>query len=323
MAGTLYQLIVAMLILEYEVNANLFRFKTVETVAFNENEYSSDDMFSKSDDIDLSKLIEAVNDIKQRLQELETEKADLLVACNEVTTQAAQTAQAASQSAGAAATVDTSHLVVIGQLGGAQSKISQLKTAVKKESSGVSTINTASEIKTDVSNLTKIANEYTQRISYLKKQTGNLKSMNAQQTDVVTGCPNGFTEMEGHCYGQPSITGPQPRAHAICATVGGYLVQPETKSEWENVRNFIDQHDSDNVYIGLTDMVVEGQWTWSHGGKLLSSEMKKWVWSPRQPDNWWNLEHVSNMVRRKGFFFNDVSWRQRFSAVCEIGEDKK
>ncbi|XP_041349220.1 uncharacterized protein LOC121368549 [Gigantopelta aegis] len=229
MAGTLYQLIVAILILEYRVNANLFDLNTDGGIAFNENdlsnspisglsEYSANDMFSKSA---LSKLLEAVDELKGRLQELETEKADLLVACNEVTTQAAQTAQAASQSAGTAAAIDTSNLSVIGELGGAQSKISQLKTAVetlvKKESSGVSTINTASEIKTDVSEATEIVNEYTQRISYLKKQTGSLKSMNGQQTDVETstanGCPNGFTEIVGHCYGQPSITASQPKAY--------------------------------------------------------------------------------------------------------------
>ncbi|XP_041347954.1 C-type lectin domain family 4 member M-like isoform X2 [Gigantopelta aegis] len=294
------------------------------------SEYSANDMFSKSDDIDLSKLMEAVDELKRRLQELETEKADLLVVCNEVTTLAAQTAQAASQSAGTAETVDTSNLAVIGELGGAQSKISQLKTAVetlvKKESSGVSTINTASEIKTDVSKATKTVNEYTQRISYLKKQTGNLKSMNAQQTDVETstanGCPSGFTEIEGHCYGQPSFIASQPSCHAICAAVGAYLVQPETKSEWENVKNFINQHGGESVYIGLTDALVEGQWTWSHGGKLLSSAMNKWIWSPQQPDNWWNSEHVIDMVNWQGFTFNDLSWGQKFYAVCEIGEDE-
>ncbi|XP_041347957.1 brevican core protein-like [Gigantopelta aegis] len=150
--------------------------------------------------------------------------------------------------------------------------------------------------------------------------------MNGQQTDVETstanGCPNGFTEIVGHCYGQPSITASQPKAYAICAAVGGYLVQPETKSEWENVRYFLDQHGGESAYIGLTDVLVEGQYMWSHGGKLLSSAMNKWVWSARQPDNYWDIEHVIHMVNWQGFHFNDIDWGQWYSAVCEIGEGK-
>ncbi|KAK7508249.1 hypothetical protein BaRGS_00000488 [Batillaria attramentaria] len=92
------------------------------------------------------------------------------------------------------------------------------------------------------------------------------------------GCPNDWIQFEESCYVFLDESGiPWTSAKVMCEALGGSML--EVTSSEEN--DFVKSHTNENVWLGLNDMVREGQWVWvsTHEQAVYTN------WAPGQPDD--------------------------------------
>ena len=134
-------------------------------------------------------------------------------------------------------------------------------------------------------------------------QAGSGSSLICTQCGVLTfSCPSGYTYKAetGSCYKGVSTAATYDNAKLACnSDYKGYLVTISSVTENKVVKDLIGN--GYEIWIGLNDIVTEGQFKWLHG----SSSFTLWGWG--QPDNWAGAENCVHL------WANDISWND---ATC-------
>lgn len=82
--------------------------------------------------------------------------------------------------------------------------------------------------------------------------------------------------------------------NSSCARIGAHLIKIESDEENEFVKkNFLTSGNLMMVWIGLSDIAVEGRWIWTDGTELQSSGFNNW--GKHQPSNHNNQDCVATI----------------------------
>uniref|UniRef100_A0A194AJ77 C-type lectin domain-containing protein n=1 Tax=Pinctada fucata TaxID=50426 RepID=A0A194AJ77_PINFU len=140
---------------------------------------------------------------------------------------------------------------------------------------------------------------------------------------VNADCGNGWTRYQDSCYLFSRFVGSYSEAEFFCTSVGGNLVQLETAAE----NNFVKQKlqelhphdpniDSANYWIGLHDVLVEGEYRWMPSELMLSNS--DWIkGEPNNADHGIEDEDCVEMNGHNGFKWNDNDCSTRLLFICE------
>ncbi|XP_025099806.1 perlucin-like [Pomacea canaliculata] len=129
------------------------------------------------------------------------------------------------------------------------------------------------------------------------------------EVDAV--CEVGWTEFDHNCYNYVSTKATFPEAMGLCIREGYDLLEINSASEASFIQKFVKANNSTSAWIGVNDLVVEGQW-------VSSSELtplKYNNWGPNQPDNYENEEDCAEFY--PNLDWNDYSCRKRNDFICE------
>ncbi|KAK3595089.1 hypothetical protein CHS0354_043189 [Potamilus streckersoni] len=103
-------------------------------------------------------------------------------------------------------------------------------------------------------------------------------------------------------------------AESACEMWNSHLVHLKSETKYnfvlDEAQNLQVLGMADGIWIGLHDLQVEGNWTWSDGTPFL---LKKWA--PNQPDDWKGNEDCGGILSEK--FVNDYFCTENLTSVCE------
>ena len=100
-------------------------------------------------------------------------------------------------------------------------------------------------------------------------------------------CPPGWTEHDSRCYHLFNLTDTWQNAQATCVHYTGHLpVVLNRKDQMFLTRMATESRDQNpkivGIWIGLTDIVKEGEYLWVNGQRLISNRS---FWQPGNPNN--------------------------------------
>ncbi|KAL3879773.1 hypothetical protein ACJMK2_032059 [Sinanodonta woodiana] len=115
------------------------------------------------------------------------------------------------------------------------------------------------------------------------------------------------------CYMLHSECKTWSEARQICRQEGGDLISLNDY----NFKYFKDvarlkAGACNHVWVGTTDIAVEGKWNWLNGLNVSSS-----FWQPQQPDNWDNKEHCGDL-KSPDYLLNDERCDIPLHFLCQI-----
>ena len=122
----------------------------------------------------------------------------------------------------------------------------------------------------------------------LKKTTAEKVEM-----ETINGCLPGYTRLGSGCYMFSNQRGTAEEGKEICRRAGGYLVEVETKEEWELLGEewkrlmkmangcFAEQP---FFWVGISDAGQEGSWRLGRSGEEV--EFTAWEEEGREPNSW-------------------------------------
>ncbi|XP_041372176.1 galactose-specific lectin nattectin-like [Gigantopelta aegis] len=96
-------------------------------------------------------------------------------------------------------------------------------------------------------------------------------------------CPLYWTPHEESCYIIPQLMQTWTASMSLCQFYGGYLAEVTSQSENNFIVQFIEQSHvkESQLWIGGSDMLAEGHWTWTDRGDLLQYQ----PWASNEPDD--------------------------------------
>jgi len=131
-----------------------------------------------------------------------------------------------------------------------------------------------------------------------------------------TRAPKGAVAWNGHKY--MAVRNPCRWAEAkkACEDMGGHLLIIDTQEEQNALVAMLVRAGMgrDNFWIGATDEIEEGAWTWVDGSPVAYSN-----WNPREPNNYGG-EHYAEMAVGDGGRWNDLSLSLTRWFICEWDE---
>eukprot|EP00105_Crassostrea_gigas_P029096 XP_011450931.1 PREDICTED: perlucin [Crassostrea gigas] len=126
-------------------------------------------------------------------------------------------------------------------------------------------------------------------------------------------CPHGWVNRGSSCYA--FITDAPDgwtEAEFYCNLMHSRLVEIETAVEDEFLRlHLIDSKATGSFWIGLTDILVEGEWVW-----MSTQTIAQYTnWWPGEPNN----RNIEDCAVSTGslFHWNDVSCSSKCNFICE------
>ncbi|KAF0299172.1 Mannose-binding protein C [Amphibalanus amphitrite] len=130
-------------------------------------------------------------------------------------------------------------------------------------------------------------------------------------------CPAGFSRCAGRCLKRLDVTVNYIEAESQCAALGAHLAVP--RSDEENQCAMIAAGGT-TVWLGLTDVVTEGQFVGADGcGTALSTDP---YWGDHQPNNMnGNQYYIVMGVVSNGQWnakWNDQWGSELFSPLCQL-----
>ncbi|KAL4233231.1 C-type lectin domain 4 [Mactra antiquata] len=133
----------------------------------------------------------------------------------------------------------------------------------------------------------------------------------------ATDCPNGWLAYEGSCYllGHKTLTFND--AVVFCSNQSAFVVHVETSMENNFLKYFLQEMNSYDYWIGMTDAVTENQWLW-HG---TDSEVEFFDWAPGEPHNLQNNEDCAVFGDTINEQWADVDCSSKRKPVCELKAD--
>ncbi|XP_062568466.1 perlucin-like [Saccostrea cucullata] len=126
-------------------------------------------------------------------------------------------------------------------------------------------------------------------------------------------CPHGWIQRNSSCYA--FITGApdgSTEAEIYCNFLHSRLVEIETVAENEFIRiHLMDNHLKGNFWIGLSDVLVEGEWVW------LSTQSPATYtdWAPHEPNNANSNEKCGTIDYN--YHWNDLRCSEKSNFICE------
>ncbi|KAL3879774.1 hypothetical protein ACJMK2_032060 [Sinanodonta woodiana] len=129
-------------------------------------------------------------------------------------------------------------------------------------------------------------------------------------------CRTGYVyyQQDNFCYKFYNDCKTWLEARQVCRQDGGDLISLNDRNF-----NFFKQlaqskaGTCDSVWVGTTDVYVEGQWNWLNGARVSSVS-----WQPDQPDNFGNSEHCGDLTKMFGYMLNDDNCVQKLHFLCQI-----
>ncbi|XP_066537301.1 C-type lectin domain family 4 member F-like [Hoplias malabaricus] len=96
-------------------------------------------------------------------------------------------------------------------------------------------------------------------------------------------CARGWKYFRGKCYYFSTDKKTWTDSRDACVAEGGHLVIVSSTEEQEFLKKSAPIPDKNYYWVGLTDVVKEGDWRWLDGTPLSATPR---MWSSDQPDNW-------------------------------------
>ncbi|XP_070539201.1 perlucin-like protein [Ptychodera flava] len=125
------------------------------------------------------------------------------------------------------------------------------------------------------------------------------------------GCQAGWINFGESCYyvyDYPLYTFDD--AERVCNGMGASLVIINDADENLFLKAFT-RHQR-HIWIGVTDVEVEGVWVWVDGSPLTYSN-----WMPGEPNNAGKREHCAHLYSNQHGKWNDYPCSTRFGFICE------
>ncbi|KAL3892067.1 hypothetical protein ACJMK2_004307 [Sinanodonta woodiana] len=177
------------------------------------------------------------------------------------------------------------------------------ENAMKKLCAGMSN-------ETDVNERNKALNT---KIDVVEKKVDKLVQT---ALNIIGKCPTGYDyyEQDNFCYKFNSECKTWSEAQQVCQQEGGDLISLKD-GNFNFFRNLVISIDGvcSSVWVGSTDIAVEGQWKWLNGENVTSS-----MWQPGQPDNWDNKEHCGDLAKLADYRLNDEDCSKKVHFLCQI-----
>ncbi|XP_030595945.1 CD209 antigen-like [Archocentrus centrarchus] len=138
------------------------------------------------------------------------------------------------------------------------------------------------QLQTSCSRLTAAGEELQKKIN---KMTAKLRGMP---------CQTHWTKFDVSCYFVSTLKKNWTESRRACIAEGADLLVIDSSEEQLFVNGLLDKGQSQNAWIGLTDSLAEGVWTWVDGTPVTTA-----YWLPGQPNDFKNQdcgEYVSSDV---------------------------
>ncbi|XP_052704213.1 perlucin-like isoform X1 [Crassostrea angulata] len=141
-------------------------------------------------------------------------------------------------------------------------------------------------------------------------------------TGVIANCPRGYTQHGNSCYVINRVQASWAQASIYCHAIQAELVSIETKDEDTFLHNFLQNHGSNfdppRFWVGGSDLLQEGEWTWTKTGSVIGSQGFS-HWGPGQPDN--GVEHLDEhcleLEAGHHWLWNDDDCEEFKHFICE------
>lgn len=103
----------------------------------------------------------------------------------------------------------------------------------------------------------------------------------------------------------------------ICANISGQIFEPTNASHLaliDSLGYFPWEAGSDNFWVGINDLEVNGEYVYQSSGELVSTFIDDW-WLPLQPDNIDDEPYVSGQIPE--FMFSDRPADYKAQLICQ------
>ena len=102
-------------------------------------------------------------------------------------------------------------------------------------------------------------------------------------------------------------------AHDICLEQGGDMVSIHSTEQQELLSQTAYSYVSGHVWIGLSDLEIEGTFAWTDG-TLLDFEF----WQNNEPNNSGNNEHCGHFYEAEPHYWNDLPCGNQVHFLCRL-----
>jgi len=129
-------------------------------------------------------------------------------------------------------------------------------------------------------------------------------------------CPLGFDSSGLGCYKLVKSSKQWYSAEVECARHGGNLAVITSDLDQRAVRKYLDQQSNGMrfaVWIGLTDVMGEGNWMWSNGQQLGRYNN----WYPGEPNNYHGKQDCVYMAMQYDYQWLDLDCEAYRFSLCE------
>ncbi|XP_067686861.1 perlucin-like [Haliotis asinina] len=130
-------------------------------------------------------------------------------------------------------------------------------------------------------------------------------------------CPNGFVRHDDSCYKVFLIPTTWPEAIIFCEAFGAKLAEISTPSQQQFLESYLAPFKSSintlDVWIGGSDLVVEGKFTWSQSGDPVTYTH----WVPGEPSSVEDEDCLA-LFTYHNFMWNDAPCETNQMFLCQI-----
>merc|ERR550525_2092231 len=129
-------------------------------------------------------------------------------------------------------------------------------------------------------------------------------------------CGGNFTYQDGDfCYAFVSEPKSWSAAQAVCRGIGGYLAEIKTEEQNHYIEGIMWEHpEHKDIWLGATELVVKGLWTWDHSDTPVHEEFT--FWGIGEPDKGVNQEHCMEFFEIFRHW-NNAPCEDKQSFVCQ------
>ncbi|XP_048729444.2 perlucin-like [Ostrea edulis] len=141
-----------------------------------------------------------------------------------------------------------------------------------------------------------------------------------QGAESQSTCPRGWTQRSLSCYlFVTHVANDWTESEYFCHLLHGKLAEIETMEEdnflqLEAIRHAHENHGSFGFWIGGTDALIEGEWTWVSSGNNFTYSN----WAPGFPDDYHGNEDCAHLHKDSHFEWNDERCDHRMAFICEL-----
>lgn len=129
-------------------------------------------------------------------------------------------------------------------------------------------------------------------------------------------CPTSWTRFGNSCYKINTEKKNWASALLKCRDEGGYLAEIDDEAEGQFLKEEA-MYVQDNLWLGGSDIVKEGDWHWVTSKKKISTGSFT-DWPSGQPSNGHGGEGCLHFFDRLQYRWNDISCAAKYGYICEM-----